>query len=390
MKRLTLKEIKSLYENETREILDVEIRETGNKGKTETYIKYKCLIDEYEGWVSISNIYRGSGCLRCKNKIIHDGNRLSLLRPDLIKYFPNQKDADNYTVNSSKKVQLKCPECGMLKTKEVSILNLSRKGFSCDFCSDGISMPEKFAIYLFKQLGIDFETQKRFDWAKNKKYDIYFTLKNEEFICEINGLQHYEESKRGCTLIQQKCNDMLKYNLATQNGIKSENYIVIDARYSEFKWLRENFIKQLENIFDLSNVDWSKVWEDCQSSLVVKVCDAWNNRKDGDTTYYIKKMFGLGVSTVIKYLKIGNEVGRCKYNPKEEIKKNSYKSGKSSNKRVYQYSLDGYFIQSFESVTFAEFQTNILNISRCCIGKSKMAGGYKWSYNPPINGIYPD
>jgi len=29
-------------------------------------------------------------------------------------------------------------------------------------------------------------------------------------------------------------------------------------------------------------------------------------------------------------------------------------------------------------------------IARCARGKYETAGGFKWSYNPPINGIYPD
>ena len=246
-KKLTLEEIKDRLKeiNPNVEVLDDKYIDNFTK------LKCKCLIDGHEWEVTWDNLSHNRGCPVCSGRALHDGNRLSLLRPDLVKYFINPTDANNYAVCSNKKVKLKCPKCNSLKTKEISVSKLSSRGFSCDFCSDGISLPEKFGASLFKQLNIEFETQKRFNWAKDKRYDKYFMLNGEEYLCEIHGLQHFEERTIGRSIKKEQENDELKKLLAIKNGIKSENYIVIDTRYSTLEHLQFNFSKQLNHIFDL-------------------------------------------------------------------------------------------------------------------------------------------
>jgi hypothetical protein len=78
-------------------------------------------------------------------------------------------------------------------------------------------------------------------------------------IIETHGQQHYEGWGRDAeNLKYQKENDMLKYNLAIQNGIDTKNYIVINCHKSDFKWLKENFVNSLKNYFDLSNIDYTQ------------------------------------------------------------------------------------------------------------------------------------
>jgi group I intron endonuclease len=75
----------------------------------------------------------------------------------------------------------------------------------------------------------------------------------------------------------------------------------------------------------------------------------------------------------------------------EETKKKISDSTKGEknhkSKRVYQYALDGTFINSFESVGEAVkyVEGDRSNIARCARGKLKTAYGFKWSYNPPSN-----
>ncbi len=59
------------------------------------------------------------------------------------------------------------------------------------------------------------------------------------------------------------------------------------------------------------------------------------------------------------------------------------KSLEKISKRVYQYSIDDVFIDSYYSVREAGRMMNIgkENIRRCCVGKRKTAKGFKWSYN---------
>lgn len=49
-------------------------------------------------------------------------------------------------------------------------------------------------------------------------------------------------------------------------------------------------------------------------------------------------------------------------------------------KKVHQYDLDGNFIASYDSIQEASEATLAIrgNISQCCHGKRKSAGGYKW------------
>ena len=47
---------------------------------------------------------------------------------------------------------------------------------------------------------------------------------------------------------------------------------------------------------------------------------------------------------------------------------------------IMQLSLDNEFIKEWNSVTEAKVNTNIINISECCSGKRRSAGGFKWMY----------
>lgn len=57
-------------------------------------------------------------------------------------------------------------------------------------------------------------------------------------------------------------------------------------------------------------------------------------------------------------------------------------------KPVLQYTIDGIFVKEYKSIKEAGIKLNINNtnnISACCRGKKKSAGGFKWAYkNPPL------
>jgi len=57
-------------------------------------------------------------------------------------------------------------------------------------------------------------------------------------------------------------------------------------------------------------------------------------------------------------------------------------SGKDKFKPILQFTLDGDFIKEWGSATKIEVQLKIYhsNISKCCRGKQKTCGGYKWKY----------
>jgi hypothetical protein len=63
------------------------------------------------------------------------------------------------------------------------------------------------------------------------------------------------------------------------------------------------------------------------------------------------------------------------------------RQSKTSGRVVYQYDLDGNFINEYHSVRVAANYLNLShsNISRCCNGKSKHAGGYIFRYEKDNN-----
>lgn len=252
------------------------------------------------------------------NKVIYGFNDLATTHPELVKYFQNPEDAKKYTYGSKQKVLLKCLECG--KVKETTLDILSHQGFSCNYCSDGISYPEKIISLILSELNIVFTKQFKFE-RFNYRYDFYLPKYN--IIIEVHGRQHYENSKWK-TYDEEHKNDLFKYDLAILNEYEyNKNFFIIDAKESDIAYLRNN-IEQCEFFkqFDLNNIDWNKIDKNAQMSLRINVCKYWNKHKN-ITTKNLGEIFGIGKSTTLRYLNWGNQNGLCIYNGKEESIKNN-------------------------------------------------------------------
>lgn len=65
-----------------------------------------------------------------------------------------------------------------------------------------------------------------------------------------------------------------------------------------------------------------------------------------------------------------------------EIRKQKIGILSSRARKVNQYTRDGEFIKTWDYIKQAaeELHIHTANISRCCRGKGKIAGGFKWSY----------
>lgn len=308
-------------------------------------------------------------CYFCTNtaNIVWGGNSIEIQRPDLIKYFKDKEDIKLYPLYSSKMVNLICDKCGT--EKEIQMQQLTINGFSCDNCSDNISIPEKFARGILNQLQAEYMTQKIFSWSKNKRYDFY--LNDQSAIIETHGMQHYKDIGRGRSLKKEKENDELKYYLALENGIKK--YIIIDCRYSDFEWLKENFIKSLNDYFDMSKIDWQEVYMFSMKNYMLETCELYN---DGFKLLEICELLKISETSIRNYLKIGTNLKLCNYDPKEIM----HKVGKLKGIKVDQYDLDDNYIATYESMGEASRKTNALQskISLCVNNKRKIAGGFKW------------
>jgi transposase len=156
----------------------------------------------------------------------------------------------------------------------------------------------------------------------------------DEILIEMHGEQHYTGRFSQCmpsarTLEEEQENDRFKKQQALENGIKEENYIVIDCRKSELEWIKNNILKsRLNELLDLSKIDWIKCAEIANKSLVKEVCEIWNNT-DNINILDIAERFGISKYTVVDYLKKGNVLWDwCNYNPKEKTNKTSGKTVK--------------------------------------------------------------
>jgi ssDNA-binding Zn-finger/Zn-ribbon topoisomerase 1 len=284
---------------------------------------------------------------------------------------------------------MKCPDCGF--KKEIKINNLYNKGFSCPKCGDKTPYPEKIMFSIFDQLKIDFKTQLSkaiLKWCKDYKYDFYFKLDDNYVLIETHGEQHYKENRRigARTLEEEKRNDILKKELALTNGIKEENYIVIDCRKSELEFIKQNIlVSRLNELFDLSKVDWLEAEKFALSNRVKEACSYWSN---GITnSQEIAKIMKLARNTITKYLKKGSILNWCNYDAEEVKKKNGKISSMKSRKPVVILK-NNLIIKKFESFIELERMSQRIfgtkldynMISQVCVGKKPQYKGYTFKY----------
>lgn len=300
-------------------ITDREYRDrVDNKGNNK-YYKYTCNVCGWtEGWMVEGNLTgkRKHGCSCCRGFTIVEGiNDIPTTAPWMVKYFQGGYDeAKMYTKSCGKKIKPICPSCKNIREKFMTVNDLyMKKSIGCK-CGDNTSYPEKFMYNILKQLNIKFETQlskTKFEWCKNKLYDFYLSEYN--CIIETHGRQHYERAKGFYkTLEEEQENDRCKERLAKENGIG--NYIVIDCRHSDLEWIKNNVLNsKLNELFDLSKVDWTKCEEFAINFNIVKeVCEYWNHKEDWETIKDLAKIFNCDPATIDSYLRKGENQGWIK------------------------------------------------------------------------------
>lgn len=342
--------------------------------------KVKCIKDGYLYNVRESSLKQGIGCPVCSGRNPITGvNDLATMFPYLLKFIVDKEVAKTLMPTSHGKIMTRCPDCGF--EKNMLILNLTRRGFSCPICGDGMSIPNKFTRSILKQLDTKFTPEKSFTWSNNKKYDVFISKSN--CIIEAHGIQHYEQSTRGRSLKEEQENDKLKKQMALNNGIK--HYITLDCRYSDLNWMKNSIINsELGLLFDLSKVDFVKAFKYAQSNIVKEVCAIRDKYHGNITSTKLCEITGIGKSTIIRYLKIGTECGFLKYpySSIDEMRKTGSSNGKNLSKVVYMYDRQGKYIREFNSSEDAYKATNIpkANIYNSCANKSKPRSCYIWRY----------
>lgn len=367
-----------------------QFRKTTKNNMNIKFYKYRCLTCNFHNEIGESSLLRGTGCPVCAGKRVLEGyNDIPTTDSWMVKYFQGgYNEAKLYTRHSAKKIYPICPDCGKIKDKAVFIYNIYKtKGIGCQ-CSDGISFPEKFMLALLKQLDIKFKYRKRFKWSQNKEYDFYISELN--CIIETHGEQHYRKGfytiDNEKTLEKVRRNDEIKKKLATNNGIS--NYIIIDCQKSEVDYIKNNILKsKLNDLFDLSKIDWLKCGKEACKNKIKEVCCL---KKDNPnySTKDIANILGISRGTVIKYLKIGNELKWCVYDKNEEFKLRGQKiTGKNHPLAKKVVCLTTGEIFDTQTDASKKYNTPDSKIYLCCINKRSYSGKHpitgeklKWAY----------
>lgn len=386
-------EIGTTYEDKKRniKIIDREYRDkTNNRGYTDKqkWYKYRCNKCGYEDWMTEGHLLEGNGCRPCGGTFLVVGyNDIPTTEPWMIPYFQGGYDeAKLYTRRSKKQILPICPSCHKAHYKNISIdtLNYS-KGFKCVYCSDGIKYPEKLMFSILKQLNINFYPHKIFEWSNKKEYDFY--IPSLEIIIETHGLQHYKKQgwKSSKPLEEQKANDNYKEYLALINNINE--YIIIDCRYSELEYIKQNILNsRLNELFDLSTINWSNVEEFALSNRVKEACDYCKNNPTM-TPKSISDIMNMSRTTITKYLKIGTKLGWCEYDGKQRQRDNFREVAISKGKLIEIFK-DGVSLGIHKNATDLERESEKLfgikllqsGISEVCLGNRKKHKGFTFKY----------
>ena len=355
----------------------IRIGKNNNKG-----YRYKCLNCGNEDTILEYQLKNGSGCNVCYNshtKTLKGYNDMWTTNPELAKLLVDPNDGYKYSEYSNQKIDWNCPICGTtIKNKPIDKINT--RGLSCPKCGDGFSYPEKIMYQILQNLNIKFEYQYKPDWCiyklnnKNKtgRYDFYFELNNQKYIIEMDGgLGHgYNDNKmNGQSKEESKLIDDIKDRLANEHNIK---VIRIDCKKSELEYIKKHIIdSELNNLFDLSNIDWLECEKFACSSLVKKICDLWNSGIHDSKK--IRQITKLSKSTINKYLKKGTKIGWCNYNPKEPKIDFGKKYGGQNKQKVICLNNS----KIFSSIKGASIYYDIAtpsNISMCCNSKRNYSG----------------
>jgi len=310
---------------------------------------------------------------RCQNCCGSYKDSIAYTHPEISKMIIHDEhgyNIDNKLISrgTSKRFYFKCSQCGKISSNAKKIKHVVNYGYSCEHCSDGISVPEKFVRNILQQLNVDVKFQYNELNSSKIRYDFYIPSLN--MIIETHGMQHYEDKTMfNNTLYETQQNDIFKRDMATTNKI--QHYIEIDCRYSSLEWLMKNVIKELTPYFDLSRVDFDMAFKESQNSLVVKSWKLWD---DGYGTGKIANILGLSNITVTAYLKRYEN-----YSKEESYKRKSDENHYNFKSYIIREDLHGGNIVKYCGIKELSIDNfNAPNIYECCNGKRNNHKDFIW------------
>lgn len=353
--------------------------------KAPTKIAHRCKICGHIWNVEPNSLLQGTGCPVCAGHICggppqYLNSIWSSEHKEFFSKYLTEEQMKTYMPYSNQKIEVICPDCKRHKRIAPGTM-LYNYSIGC-VCGDGISYPNKFVCAVLNQLNIDYHPEYIFDWAKDKRYDIYIPSLN--CIIENHGGQHYNGrflSMAGKTLQEEQENDKIKQDLALKNKIK--HYIVLDCRKSDSDWIKTSILNsELNDLVDLSIVDFSECGEFACSNLVKVVADLWN---DGLSVKDIVEEMQFSPARVQDYLRKSSKCNMCDWTPQGSHKRSAeMRKGEKHHmaKIAVQCGKNNNIIRIWKYARQAsdELKINEKNICACRSGKRPIAGGYNWYY----------
>lgn len=318
--------------------------------------------------ITESNLIRKNNCSFCDNiakKYISEINSIPTTDSWMIPYFQGgYEEAKQYSYCSNKKIIAKCPDCGRIKTKPISINTIHKTHSIGCICGDGISYPQKYMYMVLEQLQVPFEMEFSPDWINGRRYD--FKILTEDIIIETDGgLGHGHKTNLYKNYQESLKIDEYKDMMALKNGIE---VIRIDCLYSECDYIKNSIINsKLNQLYNLSIVDFEKCHLFACSNMIKTVCQYYENNRN-KTREEIASTFHISKCTVGRYLKKGIKMGFPKYIPSFYVKVRCLNTG-----------------YIFNTMTDAAKWCNLRSassISNCCLMKKN----YKTAGKHPITG----
>lgn len=333
--------------------------------------KYKCLKCGNEDIISENHLDNGKGCNVCcipSKKILIGYNDLWTTHPNISKLLKDPQEGYEITQGSDKYKIYICPDCGYEKSYLTH--NLIVFGFCCPRCGDKISFGNKIGFSLLEQLGINFIPEYNF---YNYRFDFYFELNNIKYDLEMDGAFGHGNYNTLNKLSAEKTkeNDETRDNFSNEKGIE---VIRIDCLKSNLNYIKKNIMQsKLNNLFDLSIINWSKCEEYVDKILIKTACNYWNNGIKSSPK--IAKIMKLSNTTIVSYLNKGAKLKLCDYN--------------KNKRKIVQLSKNNEFIKEWNGIAETERELNINNIGFCCQQRKgyKTAGGFKWMYKEDYEAI---
>lgn len=356
----------------------------------EKWYRYKCLKCGNTDWV-IEDAFVGHqhvGCNACchpPKKLVPGINDIATIAPWMVRYFENPEDATKYMKTTKQVIEFVCPDCSRKHRKSIGTVYACHN-LSCP-CQDGWSYPNKFMYSILEQVGVNFESEKLFDWSNDRRYDDYIEYNGLKIITEQHGVQHYEReiNKNGRTVKEEQENDKTKYNLAIQNGI--DHYLIIDCRESTKEYIQNSVLNS--SLFSILNInpkdiDFNKCDEFATSNIVKQFCN-YKNKHPEMTIREIVPLFHIVYGTGLRWVKKGVKLGWCEYESFDGVRLRRKRNDVVVRDRpIHCITTDTYhrsstkFVEYYQSLTGKKLCDR--NIRSVCTGKRNHVNNMKFEY----------